>query len=123
MRRQKTLIMHIYGNINNYQTGKTVRPASREDWLTARSKGDAHTGAHADLDGVTVFCDGPDEDPIETAVQHHIRDYTAQWSLTPDQIWATPHVRDVQAALGIDGDAASIFEALVAAGARDDQAA
>lgn len=54
----------VYGDIINYATGETVRPATREDWLRANELGDEFTGAHKDLDGeTTVYCDGPECDP------------------------------------------------------------
>lgn len=54
----------MYGNIIEYTSGSTIRPASREDWQRSRELGDAHTGAHLDTDGSTlIFCDGPAKDP------------------------------------------------------------
>lgn len=52
-----------YGHMINYATGETIRPATREDWLRAARLGDEFTGAHKDLDGTTVYCDGPECDP------------------------------------------------------------
>lgn len=60
---------NIYGNIVNYQTGESLRPATRAEWQRARDIGDDHTGAHRDTDGTTVYCDGPDEDPEPTVGQ------------------------------------------------------
>ena len=68
-RQTSHMTTNIYGSIINYQTGESLRPATRDEWQRAREIGDRDTGAHRDADGTVVFCDGPDEDPEPTIGQ------------------------------------------------------
>lgn len=43
--------------VNDYQTGDRIRPATQADIDRAEREGDAHTGAHLDTDGRTIFVD------------------------------------------------------------------
>lgn len=56
---------NLYGRLCNYSTGDVIRRANRADWLAAQKLGERHTGAHRtdEFADVTIFCDGPEEDP------------------------------------------------------------
>ena len=41
--------------VNDYRTGEVIRPATKADIDRAEREGDAHTGAHRDEDGRTIF--------------------------------------------------------------------
>ena len=43
--------------VNDYRTGEVIRPATQADIDRAEREGDAHTGAHLDTDGRTIFVD------------------------------------------------------------------
>ena len=44
-------------SVNDYRTGEVIRPATQADIDRAERDGDAHTGAHLDDDGRTIFVD------------------------------------------------------------------
>lgn len=62
--------MTDYGHVMNYQTGESIRPATREDWLRARRDGEQQTGAHRsdEFGDRTIYCDGPNVDPEATHI-------------------------------------------------------
>lgn len=58
---------HDYGNLRCYMTGRVLRQATRADWLDAQRYGDKRDGTHrtSEFGDLTIYCDGPDEDPVE----------------------------------------------------------
>ena len=44
-------------SVNDYRTGEVIRPATQADIDRAEREGDAHTGAHRDEAGRTIFVD------------------------------------------------------------------